>query len=212
MPCIFPAEMMKSAAALLALVLSTSPAPAEPPRVAVLRVADAFRQLEATSKSGELLKAKREEINKDPRLASSNAMFSELELRLNQLKSNAKIDPEARKKLEREYAIKTREANALRADFESFQAEKTREINAEMVAGMKQRLAMIRQTAEKIAAEEGFDWILDSSGNTNTGVPLLLYAKNAKDLTDRVVAALNSPPPPSQPAPPPSKPDTGKKR
>lgn len=201
---------MKSATALLALVLLIRPASGEPPRVALLRVADVFRQLEATSKSGELLKAKREEINKDPRLATSNAMFSELELRRNQLKSTAKIDPEARKKLEREYAIKTREANALRADFESFHAEKNREINAEMVAGMKQRLALIRETAEKIAAEEGFDWILDSSGNTNTGVPLVLYAKNANDLTDRVVAALNAPVPPPQT--PTAKPPAGKKR
>ena len=198
---------MKSAAALLALVLLTRPAPAEPPRVAVLRVQDIVQQIEANSRTGELLKAKRDEINKDPRLANSNAMYSELELRLKQLKSNAKIDPESRKKLEREYAVKTREAVALRADFESYHAEKTREINAEMVAGRKQRLALIRQTAEKIATEEGFDWILDSSGNTNTGVPLLLYAKNATDLTDRVVAVLNAPPPP--PEPPPAKPAAG---
>ena len=202
--------MTKFAAALLALVLSTSPAPAEPPRVAVLRVADVVQQLDATSRTAELLKAKRDEINKDPRLANSNAMYSELQLRRNQLKSNDKLDLEARKKLEREYAVKMREANALRADFESYHADKNREISAEMVAAMKQRLAQIRQTAEKIAAEEGFDWILDSSGNTNTGVPLLLYAKNATDLTDRVVAALNLPAP--APQPPPAKPPAGQKR
>lgn len=206
--------MIKSAAALLALVLLTRPAPAEPPRVAVLRVQDIVQQIEATSRTAEQLKAKREEINKDPRVATTSAMNSDLELRLKQLKSNVKIDPEARKKLEREYAVKVREANALIADFESFRAEKNREINAEMVAGRKQRLALIRQTAEKIAAEEGFDWILDSSGNTNTGVPLLLYAKNATDLTDRVVAALSAPPPPPEtpPAKPPAANGTGKKR
>ncbi len=201
---------MKFAAAFLALVLSTSPAPAEPPRVAVLRVADVVQQLDANSRTAELLKAKRDEINKDPRLANSNAMFSELQLRRNQLKSNTKIDLEARKKLEREYAVKMREANALRADFESYHADRNREISAEMVADRKQRLALIRQTAEKIATAEGFDWILDSSGNTNTGVPLLLYAKSATDLTDRVVAALDLPAP--TPEPPPAQPPAGKKR
>ena len=137
-------------------------------------------------------------------------MFSELQLRRNQLKSNTKIDLEARKKLEREYAVKMREANALRADFESYHADRNREISAEMVADRKQRLALIRQTAEKIATAEGFDWILDSSGNTNTGVPLLLYAKSATDLTDRVVAALDLPAP--TPEPPPAQPPAGKKR
>ena len=210
MRCIITLEMTKFAAALLALVLSTSPAPAEPPRVAVLRVGDFVQQIEATLRTAELLKAKRDEINKDPRLASLKAMYSELQLRHNQLKSNAKIDLEARKKLEREYAVKTREAIALRADFESYDTDKNRQIDAEMVAGRKQRLALIRQTAEKIAVEEGFDWILDSSGNTNTGVPLLLYAKNATDLTDRVVAVLNTPA--SPPEPPPAEPPAGKKR
>jgi outer membrane protein len=187
--------MINHAATVLALLLSTGLAAAKPPRVALLRVTDVHRQLEATARSNELLKARRDEIDKDPRLAKSNALFSELALRYKQLTTGTnKIDPDARKKLEREYAIMSREANALRADFEAFESAKEREINAEMVAGMKQRLQLIEETARKLAADEGYDWILDSSGHTNTGVPLVLYAKNADDLTDRVIAALSTPP------------------
>jgi outer membrane protein len=187
--------MINHAATVLALLLSIGLAAAKPPRVALLRVTDVHRQLETTARSNELLKARRDEIGKDPRLAKSNALFSELALRYKQLTTGTnKIDPEARKKLEREYAIMSREANALRADFEAFESAKEREINAEMVAGMKQRLQLIEETARKLAADEGYDWILDSSGHTNTGVPLVLYAKNADDLTDRVIAALSTPP------------------
>jgi outer membrane protein len=187
--------MMKSLAAL-AFLLATCLASAQPPRVAVLRVHDVFRQLEATATANETLKAKREEINKDPRLAAYSKMVAELDLRRKQLAAaDSKLDAEARRKLEREYAIKSREANSLRADFESFHAERTRQINAEMVAGMKERLQLIRATAEKIGRDDGFDWILDSSGSTNTGVPLLLYAKNANDITTRVIATLAGPPP-----------------
>jgi Skp family chaperone for outer membrane proteins len=187
--------MMKSLVAF-AFLLATCLASAQPPRVAVLRVHDVFRQLEATIRANEILKAKREEISKDQRLAAHSRMISDLDLRRKQLAAaNSKLDAAARRKLEREYAIKSREANSLRADFESFHAERTREINAEMVAGMKERLLLIRETAEKIGRDEGFDWILDSSGNTNTGVPLLLYAKKANDITDRVIATLAGPPP-----------------
>lgn len=187
--------MINHAATVLALLLSTGLAAAKPPRVALLRVTDVHRQLEATARSNELLKARRDEIDKDPRLAKSNALFSELALRYKQLTTGTnKIDPDARKKLEREYAIMSREANALRADFEAFESAEEREINAEMVTGMKQRLQLIEETARKLAADEGYDWILDSSGHTNTGVPLVLYAKNADDLTDRVIAALSTPP------------------
>ncbi len=190
---------MKFAVAL-ALLLSVSPVPAQAPRIAVVRVADIHRQLEATTRANEALKAKREEIKKDPRLARWNEMYADLELRRKQLQSTTnKIDPEARLKLEREFAIKSREAGALRADFESFSSARDREINAEMVAGMKQRLRLILETAEKTARDNGYDWVFDSSGISNTGVPLLLYAKNADDLTDRVAAVLAAPPPPAAP-------------
>jgi outer membrane protein len=187
--------MMKFLAAF-AFLLAISVAAAQPPRIAVLRVHDVFKRLEASSKANDVLKAKLEEINKDPRLAAHERLVADLDLRRKQLAAaDGKLDTAARRKLEREYVIKNREANALRADFENFHAARTREINAEMVAQVKERLLLIRETAEKIARAEGFDWLLDSSGNTNTGVPLLLYAKNANDITDRVTASLAEAPP-----------------
>lgn len=187
---------MKSAAAALALLLSTSLAPAQAPRVALLRVDDVYNRLPETARSVEQLKARRDEIDKDPRLAHSKALLADLDLRRKQLQStNSKITPEARMKLEREFMIKLREATALQADFEGFKAARNREINTEMVAGKKQRLQLIRETAERMAKESGYDWILDSSGNSNTGVPLVLYAKGADDLTDRVIAVLATPQP-----------------
>jgi Skp family chaperone for outer membrane proteins len=182
---------MKRAACLLVLTLSAAIAAAAPPKVAVVRVADVFRQLEGTVKANQLLQAKRAAINRDSRLTAYNTLYADLQARGKQLAAGGgKIDEATRGKLEREFAIKRQEAKSLLDDFESFRAERTKEINAEMVAGMKQRLDEIRLTAEKIAGDEGYDWVFDSSGNTNTGVPLLLYARNPNDLTDRVLAAL----------------------
>jgi Skp family chaperone for outer membrane proteins len=205
---------MKKAAAVLALLLSAPLATAEPPRVAVVRVSDVFKQLESTVQANEILKAKREEILKDKRLAAYNELSTDLQARNKQLtEGRNKIDAATVAKLEREYAIKRQEAKSLLEDFESYRTERTREINAEMVAGMRQRLSEIHATSEKIAKEEGFDWVLDGSGNTNTGVPLLLYAKATNDLTDRVVAAIGKAAAPPEPAPAPApKPPTGKKR
>jgi Skp family chaperone for outer membrane proteins len=191
------------AAAILILALFPSGAEAAPPKVAVVRVADVFRQLEDTVKANQELQAKREAINKDKRLAEYQAMYADLEYRRKQLaEAGGKIDAATRAKLEREYAIKRREAKSLLDDFESYRAERTREINAEMVEGMKLRLQRIHDAAGKIAGEEGFDWVLDGSGNTNTGVPLLLYAKSPNDLTDRVLGFLGKagPEPEQKPA------------
>ncbi len=205
---------MKKAAAVLALLLSAPLAHAEPPRVAVVRVSDVFKQLASTAQANDILKAKRDEILKDKRLAAYNELSTDLQFRNKQLtEGRGKIDAPTLTKLEREYAIKRQEAKSLLEDFENYRTERTREINAEMVAGMRLRLAEIHATSEKVAKEEGFDWVLDGSGNTNTGVPLLLYAKAPNDLTDRVVAAIGkaAAPPETPPTPAPAAP-TGKKR
>jgi outer membrane protein len=190
---------MKKVAAAFTLALSTIVADANPPRVAVVRVSDVFNKLDTTARAVEETNSKKAEINRDSRLTTYNGLYADLQARRKALDDNPnKMDPETRKRLAREYTIKLQEAKSVLEDFESFRAEKTREIEGEAVASMKQRLAVIRDTAEKLAKEEGYDWLFDASGSTNTGVPLLLYAKNANDLTDRVLAALG---PAQAPAP-----------
>ncbi len=185
--------MKKAAAVAAALILASSAAPAAPPRVATVRVADVFRQLESTAKANEEIQAKRDALKKDKRQAAIDELTADLELRAKKLaEGGPAIDPATRKKLEQEFLLKRQEAKSLEEDFASYRAEKHREINAEMIAGMRTRLDRIRAAAEKIAKEEGYDWIFDSSGQTNTGVPLMLYAKNPADLTERVRSMLGA--------------------
>ena len=197
--------MMKVAAAV-AFTLSATAAVAQAPRVAVIRVSEVFNKLETTVRATAETNAKKAEIERDSRMVTYKELYADLTLRRKALEENPpKIDAETRKRLAREYAIKLQEAKSLLEDFESFRAERVREIDTEAVAGMKQRLAVIQSTAEQFAKEEGYDWVLDASGNTNTGVPLLLYAKKSNDLTARVLAALGpaqSTTPPVAPAPP----------
>lgn len=183
---------MKRAAALVTtLIVASLPALAAPPKVAMVRVADVFRQLDGTAKANEEIQAKRDSLKKDKRQLAIDELVADLQLRGKKLaEAGTTIDPETRKKLEREFLLKRQEAKSLEEDFEAYRAEKNKEINAEMVAGMRTRLDLIRTTAEKIAKQDGYDWVFDSSGQTNTGVPLVLYTKNPVDLTDRVLAAL----------------------
>lgn len=183
--------MNKAAAVIATMIMASFPALAAPPRVATVRVSDVFRQLDSTVKANEAIQAKREALKKDKRQVAIDQLVAELELRGKKLsEGGTTIDPDTRKKLEREFLLKRQEAKSLEEDLESFRGEKNREINAEMVSGMRVRLDQIRSTAEKIAKEDGYDWIFDSSGQTNTGVPLVLYVKNPNDLTDRVLAAM----------------------
>ena len=203
---------MKKAAAIVAtLIVASLAAVAAPPRVATVRVAEVFRKLESTATANDEVQAKREALQKDKRQAALDELTADLKLRAEKLaEGGASIDPVTRKKLEQEFLLKRQEAKSLEEDFEAFRTEKHREINAEMIADMRVRLETIRSAAEKIAKEEGYDWIFDSSGQTNTGVPLILYAKNPNDLTDRVLAALG--PAKARPKASATKPPTGRKK
>ena len=59
-----------------------------------------------------------------------------------------------------------------------------------MVTGMRALLDEIAEVTRMVAQERGFEAVIDSSGNTNTGVPFVLFSKNAPDITSDVQAAL----------------------
>ena len=96
--------MKKAAAVAAALILASSAAPAAPPRVATVRVADVFRQLESTAKANEEIQAKRDALKKDKRQAAIDELTADLELRAKKLaEGGPAIDPATRKKLEQEF-------------------------------------------------------------------------------------------------------------
>ena len=176
----------------IALILSTSVLAADAsPRFALVRVKDIYTELPATSALQAQIKKERDEIMKDQRAEQLRKIIGELQTLQAQLsdKSNP-LDDATNRKLARTYEIKRQEAQTLQQEFESFKAEQEKAINLRMVAGMRATLNRIVQVSNQIARERGYDSVFDSSGNTNTGVPFVLFSKNAPDLTPDIQAAL----------------------
>ena len=176
----------------IALILGTSVLAAEAaPRFALVRVKDIYTELPATSALQAQIKKERDEIMKDQRAEQLRKIIGELQTLQAQLsdKSNP-LDDATNRKLARTYEIKRQEAQTLQQEFESFKAEQEKAINRKMVAGMRTTLNRIVQVSHQIAKERGYDSVFDSSGNTNTGVPFVLFSKNAPDLTPDIQAAL----------------------
>jgi Skp family chaperone for outer membrane proteins len=165
------------------------------PLVAVVRVRDIYAALPATEELQKQLKQERDAILLDPRaeeLRRVIAQLQDLQAKLSDKKNPP--DEATALKLGRQYELTRQEAQTLQRDFESFHTERKKDINRRMVAGMRESLTLIHETARKVAAAQGFQVVLDSSGNTNTGVPFILYQKNPTDLTDAVIKALEESP------------------
>lgn len=172
---------------LAATVLTASAAP----RFALIRVKDIYTGLPSTSALQQEIKAERNEIMKDQRADELRKIITELqELQARLSDKNNPPSESVGRKLARSYEIKRQEAQTLQKDFESFRTEREKEINRKMVARMRASLDMITETARKVGKEQGYDLVFDSSGDTNTGVPFVLYSNQSADLTDDVIAAL----------------------
>lgn len=173
--------------ALLATALTATAAP----RIALVRVKDVYTALPSTASLQQEIKKERENIMKDERAEQLRKIIGELQALQAQLSDKATPPDEATgRKLARNYEIKRQEAQTLQQEFENFKTEKEKEINKKMVVGMRTSLDRIMKTSHKIAREKGYDSVFDSSGNTNTGLPFILYSKKAPDLTEDVQAAI----------------------
>jgi outer membrane protein len=164
------------------------------PKIAVVRVADIHRALASTKDQAEAIKAEREAIGRDARLRAYQSVLKELDQISNKLKlalaDTANPENSIRDNLKRDYSLKLQEATTIYREYEAFRSDRLREINAKMVAQMEESLALIHSKAAEIGKKKGVDWLLDSSGQSNTGVPFILYAKNPLDLTSDVLSAL----------------------
>lgn len=177
---------------ILALILTVSIFPAAAgPQIAVVRVREIYAALPATEDLQKQVKQERDAILSDPRAAELRRIIAELQT-IQALLADKKNPPDEASalKLARQYELTRQEAQTLQRDFESFRSEREKDINRRMVAGMRASLAMIHETARKVAAQQGYDLVLDDSGNTNTGVPFVLYQKDAPDLTTAVVKLI----------------------
>ncbi len=161
------------------------------PRVALVRVKEIYAELPDTALIKDSVKKQRDGIMRDQRADELRRIIAELKELQNRLSDkNNPPDKESGPVLARNYEIKRQEAQTLQKEFENFRKQREKEINRAMVVAMRELLDKIVATSGRIAKEQGYDTVLDSSGNTNTGVPFVLYSKESPDLTDAVKAAL----------------------
>ena len=163
------------------------------PRLALVRVRDIYTALPSTIALQQQVKSDREAIMKSERAEELRKIIAELQLIQSQLGEKPdEIEQPDRQTLARSYELKRQEAQTLQQDFEAYKMEQEKSINTGMVLTMRATLDRISAKTQAVAKEKGYDLVLDSSGNSNTGVPFVLQSEGATDLTVDVQAALQN--------------------
>ena len=90
-----------------------------------------------------------------------------------------------------ERQVKRQEAEAFQREGEEFVQRKQRALSEQVQLRTKDILGKVRAKVQKHAETEGYDYVLDKSGASTTQVPVLLYTKDATDITDALLKTIN---------------------
>jgi Skp family chaperone for outer membrane proteins len=169
-------------------------------KVASVMMLDLFKDNPETISFETEAKVRKELIEQDSRAKAAGDKMAEVE-EMNKLgqklvsefQKKAAADkngPEAEKirALLEKRKIANDEYQSLNKKFLEFKNEKTREINKELARKMR---AILNETSAMVAtyaAEKGYDVVYDLSGNTNTGMAVIIYAKHGlmTDITSEI--------------------------
>ncbi len=108
----------------------------------------------------------------------------------------AKLRDKAMPKAERENLDEEREDlvsqyNALGKDLKESDAGQINETKEKLAEATRLLLDEIQIVIHQFAKDNGYHWIIDTSGVSNTQISPLVYAKDAKDVTPEILAILN---------------------
>lgn len=172
---------------LLALPGSAS---AEPARVATVDVDLLFREYHVAKAKRGSIESLHERLAEDPRIELIQGLQSELAALQKRLRDPQTLVSE-KELLFHEFKLKSHEANSLQRDIRQHMQSEQAKMDAELVKLTRGLLAQIRTEIAAYAEAKDFDLVFETSGNTSSQLPTLVYSRHAIDITPAVLARLN---------------------
>jgi len=183
---------MRPITIILAALFSVSSAIAEAPKIATVDMQELFRQYHRTDEAQKQINIERARIQKDnnERLARIRELETTLGNLRKQLDDPAVADTR-RQQLFKDWQIQQQEGVALDRERREFLQRRNQALNETMVQRMKGILEEIGKLVDEQARSDDYDFVFDKSGLSTAQVPVLLYSKDATDITALLLKNLN---------------------
>ncbi len=161
-------------------------------RTAVVNIQNLFRNYHKVDKAEEEINMERARIQKEHndvagRLRSMDQSLRELEISL----QSTNLTGRNRSSLEREKGVRFHERERINHERRSDLQARHTELNRKMVARMDALLKEIQDLVAVQAEGLGFDLVFDIDGTSTSQVPMLLFARDAMDITPMMLKELN---------------------
>ena len=164
----------------------------EQPKAAIVNIQKLFKNYYKAEKTQGEINLERARIQKEHndlagRVRSMDEGLLQLETRL----QKTDLEEEARASLEREKGLRQEERESLDRERRTTARARHGELNRKMVLRMENLLEEIREIVVEHAERTGYDLVFDVEGLNSAQVPVLLFAKDATDITSMILKELN---------------------
>lgn len=161
-------------------------------KMATVSMERLFNEYYQTAKIQREINIDRARIQRDnnDRLANIREIDSKLQKIREQLKSED-IGAKEREDLLTESRELSQDGKSKERERTEFLDRRNRALSERMRKQMRGILVKIQRTVSERAKEGNYDFIFDSSGNSNQGIPFVLHARETTDLTDNLLEELN---------------------
>jgi outer membrane protein len=192
-----PIRRFLAAALALGMAATATAQEARGYKIATVDMQELFKQYYRTNEAQKQLNIEKAKIGQEAN--TRQARIREIEANLSNVRKQIE-DPsisEARKAtLMKDWQVQQNEGIALDRERNEFINRRQRALNEKMVQRMKGILEEIRQLVEEQAKKDDYDFVFDKSGLSTSQVPLIVWSKDATDLTASLLKDLNKDAPP----------------
>ena len=174
------------------LLASVSLASAADLKFGVVDMSKAFSEFYKTKEAAEKFKANVDKAQKQ--MNDRWSVYKNLMGDMTKLKKEASdpiMTPDARAKKANEFENKGKELRALEQEIGEEQNRRSNQLKQEDVSIRKGIYEEILVVVRDKAKAESYDFVFDRSGMSLSTVPVLVYYKDAVDITDQIIVELN---------------------
>ncbi len=184
-------DEMRRFLTILAVMLVTF-AHADPPKIGTVDMRALFERYHGTEEARKQHSLEQARVSRDnnERLARNRELEAELGRVRSQIDDPA-VNESRKQQLFKDWQMRQQEALALNREREEFLQRRTRAMNEKMMQRMREILEEIRKMVEEQGREDDYDFVFDRTGLSTSQVPLLLYSKDAVDLTGKLLDRMN---------------------
>jgi outer membrane protein len=176
--------------------------------IATVNMQELFRQYYRTNEAQKKINVDRARIQKENN--ERLARLREIEENIGGLRKQLQdpsINDSKKQQLFKDLQTQNDEGTALDRERREFLQRRNQALNESMVQSMRGILEEIRKLVEEQAKRDGYDYVFDKSGLSTSQVPVLLYTKDATDITAVLLKTLNKDAPAGSLTPEPAAPN-----